>query len=304
MAEAETEVAPRRRLIIKLRLPRSRTVSSQDCKLKHNADSEKRGSESMASDSCGGKRKKDQCCKTTEYPSNAVGKSDAKGSRTLSTATAGCKLKNDNIAADSFRGGKRRKLITSEVSVSTESEAEHVTKSSVQEHHNAHSRIPRTGSKEKEEEGVECKKEEIVPRMDRYQKMQCWAILKRFMVGRDGWALKKPLDPKNLGDNRERVLLKPIGMEDIESKLNKFMYSGPDEFAKDVRLLFSYGLMYPQSNDIHRVAWKFSESFEITWKALMKKWSMEERKRNMILKRGRANNVIIEGRSLTLKKAT
>ncbi|MED6167013.1 hypothetical protein PIB30_115000, partial [Stylosanthes scabra] len=69
--------------------------------------------------------------------------------------------------------------------------------------------------------------------MDRYQKMQCWAILKRFMVGRDGWALKKPLDPKNLGDNRERVLLKPIGMEDIESKLNKFMYSGPDEFAKD-----------------------------------------------------------------------
>ncbi|MED6123062.1 hypothetical protein PIB30_045752 [Stylosanthes scabra] len=188
------------------------------------------------------------------------------------------KKDDDAAAADSCRGNKRRKIATSDVEGKTE-------------HHNARSRIPRTASKE-EEEGVVCKKAEIVgrPRMDRYQKMQCWAILKRFMVGRDGWALKRPLDPKIIGDNNkhEKVLLKPIGLEDIESKLNRFMYSGPHEFAKDVRLLFSYGLMYPQSNEIHRIARRFSESFETTWKVLQKKWSMEEKKkkRNMILKRG------------------
>ncbi|RYQ88110.1 hypothetical protein Ahy_B09g095513 isoform C [Arachis hypogaea] len=127
-------------------------------------------------------------------------------------------------------------------------------------------------------------------RMDRYQKMQCWVILKRFMVGRDGWAFNKTLDPKKLGilgNKCESVLLKPIGFEDIESKLHKFVYSGPDEFANDMRLLFSYGFMYPQRDQIHRVARRFSESFEITWKALTEKWSTEERKRNKIFKRGR-----------------
>ncbi|QHO27077.1 hypothetical protein HN51_024078 [Arachis hypogaea] len=333
---AEAEVAPRKRLIIKLRLPRSRTVSSEECKLKHDADTEKRRPEFMAFDSCGQKRKKDQHFSTTEYSCNVVGKSNAEGSRTLST-DAQCKQKKDDDGADSRGDRKRRKLAISEVSIST--------KSSVQEHHNACSRIPRTGSKvldskNKKKEEVEhhnacsriprtgskvldsknTKKEEeelhnscsriprtdsMVPdskntkkeeemevvlneqRMDRYQKMQCWVILKRFMVGRDGWAFNKTLDPKKLGilgNNCESVLLKPIGFEEIESKLHKFVYSGPDEFANDMRLLFSYGFMYPQRDQIHRVARRFSESFEIAWKALTEKWSTEERKRNNISK--------------------
>ncbi|KAL4304849.1 hypothetical protein AHAS_Ahas16G0019400 [Arachis hypogaea] len=211
--------------------------------------------------------------------------------------------------ADSRGGRKRRKLVTSEVSIST--------KSSAQEHHNACSRIPRTGSKvldsknkkkEEEEHHNACsriprtgsKKEEEMEvflneqRMDRYQKIQCWMILKRFMVGRDGWAFNKTLDPKKLGilgNNCESVLLmKPIGFEEIELKQHKFVYSGPNEFADDMRLLFSYGFMYPQRDQIHRVARKFNESFEITWKALTEKWSTEERKRNKIFKRGTTNN--------------
>ncbi|XP_052107964.1 uncharacterized protein LOC127740662 [Arachis duranensis] len=361
MAVAEAEVAPRKRLIIKLRLPRSRTVSSEECKLKHDADTEKRAPEFMASDSCGQKRKKDQHFSTTEYWCNVVGKSNAEGSRTLST-DAQCKQKKDDDGADSRGDRKRRKLATSEVSVSTKSsvqehhnacsriprigskvlhsknkkmeEEEHHnacsriprtgskvldsknTKKEEEEHHNACSRIPRTGpkvpdskNKKKEEEehhnacsriprtgskvpdSKETKKEEEMEvvlneqRMDRYQKMQCWVILKRFMVGRDGWAFNKTLDPKKLGilgNNCESVSLKPIGFEEIESKLHKFVYSGPDEFANDMRLLFSYGFMYPQRDEIHRVARRFSESFEITWKALKEKWSTEERKRNKI----------------------
>ncbi|XLT22858.1 hypothetical protein HN873_054150 [Arachis hypogaea] len=74
---AEAEVAPRKRLIIKILLPRSRIVSSEECKLKDDFDTEKRGPEFMASDSCGEKRKKDQYCSTTEYSYNVVGKSDA-----------------------------------------------------------------------------------------------------------------------------------------------------------------------------------------------------------------------------------
>ncbi|XP_057734493.1 transcription factor GTE12-like [Arachis stenosperma] len=245
---AEAEVAPRKRLIIKLRLPHSRTVSSEECKLKDDADTEKRGPEFMASDSCGEKRKKDQHCSTTEYLCN----------------------KKDDDGADSRGGRKRRKFATSEISVST--------KSSLQEHHNLCSRIPRTGSKVLDSKNTKKEEEiEIVlnkQRMDRYQKMQCWVILKRLMVGRDGWAFNKTLDPKKLGilgNNCESVLLKPIEFEEIDSKLHKFVYSEPDDFANDMRLLFSYGFMYPQRDQIHRVARKFSESFEITWKDLMEK---------------------------------
>ncbi|KAL1307560.1 transcription factor GTE12-like [Arachis ipaensis] len=292
---AEAEVAPRKRLIIKLRLPRSRTVSSEECKLKHDADTAKPGPEFMASE----KRKKDQHCSTTEYSCIVVGKSHAEGSRTLST-DAQCKQKKDDDGADSRGGRKRRKLATSEGSKVLDSMN---TKKEEEEHHNACSRIPRTGSKKEEEMKVVLNEK----RMDRYQKMQCWVILKRFMVGRDGWAFNKTLDPKKLGilgNKCESVLLKPIGFEDIESKLNKFVYSGPDEFAKDMRLLFSYGFMYPQRDQIHRVARRFSDSFEITWKALTEKWSTEERKRNKIFKRERSSETVTKGRSRKWKKAT
>ncbi|XLT00161.1 hypothetical protein HN51_049512 [Arachis hypogaea] len=313
----EAEVAPRKRLIIKLRLSRSRTVSSEECKRKHDADTAKPGPEFMASE----KRKKDQHCSTIEYSCNVVGKSDAEGSRTLST-DAQCKQKKDDDGADSGGGRKRRKLATSEVSISTKSSVqEHYnacsriprtgskvldsknTKKEEEEHHNACSRIPRTGSKKEEEMKVVLNEQ----RMDRYQKMQCWVILKRFMVGRDGWAFNKTLDPKKLwilGNKCESVLLKPIGFEDIESKLHKFVYSRPDEFAKDMRLLFSYGFMYPQRDQIHRVARRFSETFEITWKALKEKWSTEERKRNKIFKRERSSETVIKGTSRKWKKAT
>ncbi|RYR45858.1 hypothetical protein Ahy_A07g031634 isoform A [Arachis hypogaea] len=289
---AEAEVAPRKRLIIKLRLPRSRTVSSEECKLKHDADTEKRRPEFMAFDSCGQKRKKDQHFSTTEYSCNVVGKSNAEGSRTLST-DAQCKQKKDDDGADSRGDRKRRKLAISEGSKVLDSKNK---KKEEVEHHNACSRIPRTGSKKEEEMEVVLNEQ----RMDRYQKMQCWVILKRFMVGRDGWAFNKTLDPKKLGilgNNCESVLLKPIGFEEIESKLHKFVYSGPDEFANDMRLLFSYGFMYPQRDQIHRVARRFSESFEIAWKALTEKWSTEERKRNNISKGEERSETVIKGRS-------
>ncbi|QHN76505.1 uncharacterized protein DS421_19g644450 [Arachis hypogaea] len=116
----EAEVAPRKRLIIKFRLPRSRTVSSEECKLKDYADTEKHGPEFMASDSCGEKRKKDQHCSTTEYSCNVVGKSDAE--------------EHHNACSRIPRTGSKLLDLKN-------------TKKEEEEHHNACSRISRTGSK-------------------------------------------------------------------------------------------------------------------------------------------------------------
>ncbi|XP_061367604.1 transcription factor GTE12-like [Gastrolobium bilobum] len=102
----------------------------------------------------------------------------------------------------------------------------------------------------------------------------------RLKEGRDAWAFKEALDVKVLEflDNPDSVS-KPIGLKDIEVKLNHYLYSKPKEFADDMRLAFSYALLYPWRSEIHMIARRVSEKFETDWKSLKKKWILEERKR-------------------------
>lgn len=179
------------------------------------------------------------------------------------------------------------------------------------------SRISRTGCegcKLEKVEGVDVEleeKEKKRPRnMDRYKKMQCWVILKRLMTGRDSWPFKHSLFLKDLEilDKSDEsmsqsqpimgvknnikselgsteTIMKPIGLEDIESKLNKWLYFEPDDFAYDMRLVFSYALLHPPRNEIHKIARRHSEDFELRWKSLKEKWAKEERKGKKICKR-------------------
>ncbi|XP_061361205.1 transcription factor GTE12-like [Gastrolobium bilobum] len=143
--------------------------------------------------------------------------------------------------------------------------------------------MSRTASQvcELENVGAECKKEKKkrAYNMDRNNKMQCWVILKRLIVGRDGWAFKQPLDVKvfEFLDNLE-VVSKPIGLKDIECRLNNCLYYKPEEFADDMRLVFTNALIYPSRSEIHMIAMRVSGNFESSWKYLKKKWILEERK--------------------------
>ncbi|WJX81781.1 hypothetical protein P8452_64623 [Trifolium repens] len=125
--------------------------------------------------------------------------------------------------------------------------------------------------------------------------MQCWVILKRMLEGRDGWALKYPLDHKYLEglskSNRleNKSKLKAIGLKDIETKLK--LYSTPEEFADDMRFVFSQGLLYPTRDVVHKIAMKFSETFENKWTSLKKEWTLEERKLKRNHKRKREQAV-------------
>ncbi|CAJ2670220.1 unnamed protein product [Trifolium pratense] len=127
--------------------------------------------------------------------------------------------------------------------------------------------------------------------MEHYKRMQCWVIVKRMIEGRDGWALKESLDLKflkGLEKNKSKVQ-KAIGLKDIEAKLKS--YSTPDEFAKDMRFVFSQGLLYHPRHIVHRIATKFSETFENKWKSLNEEWTIEERKVKRIHKRKREQAV-------------
>ncbi|XP_061361203.1 transcription factor GTE12-like [Gastrolobium bilobum] len=134
---------------------------------------------------------------------------------------------------------------------------------------------------ELKKEGVKSKKEkkQRTDNMDRNKNMQCWVIFNRLMVGRDGWAFKQPLDVKvfEFLDNPE-VVSKPIGLKDIECRLNNCLYYKPEEFADDMRIVFSNALLYPSRSEIHMIAMRVSGNFESSWKYLKKKWILEERK--------------------------
>jgi hypothetical protein len=110
--------------------------------------------------------------------------------------------------------------------------------------------------------------------MEHYKRMQCWVIVKRMIEGRDGWALKAPLDIKFLKGGLEKK--KAIGLKDIESKLKS--YSSPDEFADDMRFVFYHGLCYPCRDDVYRIAARLSDTFEHKWKVLKKEWALEEKR--------------------------
>ncbi|AET04078.1 bromodomain protein, putative [Medicago truncatula] len=136
------------------------------------------------------------------------------------------------------------------------------------------------------------KKEEHKKPMEHYKKMQCWVILKKMIEGRDGWALKHPLDLKVLeGLSKSNCLenkyeLKAnMGLKDIEAKLG--FYSTPDEFADDVRLVFSHGLLYTWKDDVHKTAKRLHDTFENRWESLKKEWTLEERRVKKINKRKR-----------------
>uniref|UniRef100_A0A0D9SI34 Bromodomain protein n=2 Tax=Medicago truncatula TaxID=3880 RepID=A0A0D9SI34_MEDTR len=136
------------------------------------------------------------------------------------------------------------------------------------------------------------KKVENKKPMEHYKKMQCWVILKKMIEGRDGWALKHPLDLKVLeGLSKSNCLenkyeLKAnMGLKDIEAKLG--FYSTPDEFADDVRLVFSHGLLYTWKDDVHKTAKRLHDTFENRWESLKKEWTLEERRVKKINKRKR-----------------
>ncbi|MCI59504.1 transcription factor GTE12-like, partial [Trifolium medium] len=65
----------------------------------------------------------------------------------------------------------------------------------------------------------------------------------------------------------------------------------PEEFADDMRFVFSQGLLYPSRDVVHKIAMKFCETFENKWKSLNEEWTLEERKLKKIHKRKREQGV-------------
>jgi len=191
------------------------------------------------------------------HSKKSFGKENLKVFPIESKDDVGCKKKNENLGNDT---GKP---------------------SSVKDH----PRTEKYGLKKNDDGAELMMNKEKKTRMERYKRIQCWAIVNRMITGRDGWALKNPLDLKFLKNKSSKTSdkLKAIGLKDIEAKL-KF-YSTPDEFAEDMRFVFYHGWLYPQRHVVHKVAMRLSDIFENKWKSLKEEWALEDRRLNKIHKR-------------------
>jgi len=109
------------------------------------------------------------------------------------------------------------------------------------------------------------RKVEDATRMDNCKRMQCWMMMKRLMVGRYAWVFKK-------NDLNKKIM----SLRDIELKLKRLEYSKVDDFADDMRKVFSYPLGYPSKSEVHRIAREISQSFEFKWKITKRKWILEK----------------------------
>ena len=108
--------------------------------------------------------------------------------------------------------------------------------------------------------------------IDRYKKLQCSWQLKRLMLHRDGKDFKQPVDRNSL----DSEVPESNPMEIIKSKLEKGFYYGTDEFAADIRLMFSNIIFYySPRNEMHRRAKRLRELFEKNWKSINERWESE-----------------------------
>ncbi|KAK9067358.1 hypothetical protein SSX86_014685 [Deinandra increscens subsp. villosa] len=105
---------------------------------------------------------------------------------------------------------------------------------------------------------------------------QCESLLKKLMSHQHGWVFNKPVDVVALKiPDYFNVIKKPMDLGTIKAKLGSGNYSSPFQFLADVRLTFSNAMTYnPPGNDVHIMADVLRKFFELRWKPIEKKLSV------------------------------
>ncbi|GAA0144834.1 DNA-binding transcription factor [Lithospermum erythrorhizon] len=114
-------------------------------------------------------------------------------------------------------------------------------------------------------------------KLDRGIKQQCANMLKDLKNHRYGWPFKEPVDPVALNiPDYFSIVRDPMDFGTIESKLEKNVYFSANEFAADVRLIFSNCMLYnPPHNQYHFMARELNSIFGSKLKLLEKKLKLE-----------------------------
>ncbi|KAK1268742.1 hypothetical protein QJS04_geneDACA006463 [Acorus gramineus] len=93
---------------------------------------------------------------------------------------------------------------------------------------------------------------------------KCKQILRNLLKQRTAWIFKEPVDTVKLGLHDYRDIVKqPMDLGTVRARLYSGQYSGPLDFASDVRLTFDNALTYnPSGHVVHEAARRMLKQFE------------------------------------------
>ncbi|XVF70093.1 hypothetical protein PTKIN_Ptkin11bG0134500 [Pterospermum kingtungense] len=110
----------------------------------------------------------------------------------------------------------------------------------------------------------------------------CSNLLGKLMKHKFGWVFNKPVDVKGLGLHDYYSIVKhPMDLGTVKTRLSKNWYKSSREFAEDVRLTFSNGMLYnPKGQDVHFMAETLSGIFEGNWAAIESEYNFNRIERS------------------------
>uniref|UniRef100_A0A7N0VA75 Transcription factor GTE4 n=1 Tax=Kalanchoe fedtschenkoi TaxID=63787 RepID=A0A7N0VA75_KALFE len=95
----------------------------------------------------------------------------------------------------------------------------------------------------------------------------CSTLLEKLMKHKHGWVFNTPVDVQGLGLHDYFLIIKnPMDLGTVKTRLSKYWYKSPMEFAEDVRLTFRNAMLYnPKGQDVHIMAETLLKIFEDKW---------------------------------------
>ncbi|KAI9086725.1 hypothetical protein K1719_031319 [Acacia pycnantha] len=107
----------------------------------------------------------------------------------------------------------------------------------------------------------------------------CSSLLEKLMKHKHGWVFNAPVDVEGLGlHDYFSVIVHPMDLGTVKTRLNKNWYKSPKEFAEDVRLTFRNAMQYnPPGQDVHVMAEQLSKMFEERWARIESDYNREIR---------------------------
>ncbi|KAK1316692.1 hypothetical protein QJS10_CPA05g01434 [Acorus calamus] len=93
---------------------------------------------------------------------------------------------------------------------------------------------------------------------------KCKQILCNLLKQRTAWIFKEPVDAVKLGlHDYHDIVKQPMDLGTVRARLYSGQYSGPPDFASDVRLTFDNALTYnPTGHVVHEAARRMLKQFE------------------------------------------
>lgn len=149
----------------------------------------------------------------------------------------------------------RRKSVTDSPPPSDSEPQEEIEEEVVASDHEDEEEEPRIRRKRREPFDLE----NLDPEM-----RKCYKLLHEFLSHKNSWPFREPVDPEALGvPNYFDIIQHPMDLSTIDTKLVNNEYKTPEDFAKDMRLVWNNAITFNTPGDFYyKTAQKFSQMFE------------------------------------------